>query len=184
MRIKQFHDATPRLKLESYFEGRVLAWGSFEDRFGTVRRQFFVEIEGRWDGTELVLHEDFSYSDGEQQTRIWSIRPNGADGYIGRADDVIGVARGQVAGNALNWQYDMELPVGDRQWRVHFDDWMLLQPGGVMLNRAQVSKWGLRIGEVRLFFIKPETAPEELSRLRKPKNGALSPLPGAVSGGA
>jgi hypothetical protein len=162
MRIEQFNDATPRLKLESYFEGRVLAWGSFEDRVGTVRRQFFVEIEGRWDGTELVLHEDFSYSDGEKQIRIWNIRPDGADGYTVTADDVIGIARGQVAGNALNWQYEMNLPVGDRTWRVQFDDWMLLQPGGEMLNRAQVSKWGLRIGEVRLFFIKPALAQEKL----------------------
>ncbi|WP_255854520.1 DUF3833 domain-containing protein [Marinobacterium rhizophilum] len=161
MRIEQFRDAGPRLRLESYFDGRVLAWGSFEDRFGTVRRQFFVEIQGHWDGSELVLHEEFSYSDGEQQTRVWHIRPDGADGYTGRASDIIGIARGQMAGNALHWQYDMELAIGDRQWRVHFDDWMLLQQGGVMLNRAQVSKWGLRIGEVRLFFLKPETVRDQ-----------------------
>ncbi len=160
MRIEQFRDAAPRLKLESYFDGRVLAWGSFEDRFGTVQRQFFVDIEGRWDGNELVLHEDFSYSDGEKQTRIWHIRPDGAGGYAGQADDVVGIARGQVAGNALRWQYTMDLPVGGHQWRVQFDDWMLLQPGGVMLNRARVSKWGFRIGEVRLFFLKPETVRE------------------------
>jgi hypothetical protein len=160
MRIEQFRDASPALRLESYFEGRVLAWGSFEDRFGYVRRQFSVEIEGHWDGNELVLHEDFSYSDGEKQTRVWHIRLDGANGYTGQADDIIGAARGQVAGNALNWQYTMELPVGQSKWRVQFDDWMLLQPGGVMLNRARVSKWGLRIGEVRLFFIKPDATPK------------------------
>lgn len=162
MRIEQFRDSTPTLRLEDYFDGRVLAWGSFEDRFGTVRRQFFVEIDGRWDGEQLVLHEVFLYDDGERDERVWTIRPDGAGGYSGRADDVMGSARGEVAGNALNWQYEMDLAVGDKHWRVRFDDWMLLQPDGVMLNRARVSKWGLRIGEVRLFFLKPEAARERL----------------------
>ncbi|MBM3480321.1 MAG: DUF3833 domain-containing protein, partial [Alphaproteobacteria bacterium] len=35
---------------------------------------------------------------------------------------------------------------------VDFDDWMFLQPGGVMLNRARVSKFGIAIGEVTLSF--------------------------------
>ncbi len=35
-----------------------------------------------------------------------------------------------------------------------FDDWMFLQPGGVVINRARVSKWGIDIGEVTLFFSK------------------------------
>ncbi|MFC6669174.1 DUF3833 family protein [Marinobacterium aestuariivivens] len=162
MRIEQFRDSPHVLKLEDYFDGRVLAWGSFEDRFGTVRRQFFVEIDGHWNGEALVLHEAFRYDDGEEQVRVWTIRPDGQGGYTGTADDVVGVARGRIAGNALHWQYEMNLAVGERRWRVRFDDWMLLQPDGVMLNRAQVSKWGLRIGEVRLFFLKPDAARERL----------------------
>jgi hypothetical protein len=60
-----------------------------------------------------------------------------------------------VQGNALNWTYDLNLKVGDTSYKVHFDDWMFLQPGGVMINRAQLSKWGVDIGEVTLFFKKP-----------------------------
>lgn len=158
MNVDQFKDGGPPLRLEDYFSGRVLAWGSFEDRFGTVRRQFFVEITGAEDDDGLTLHESFHYSDGEHQTRIWHIRPDGPNSYIGRAGDVIGEARGRVAGNALHWRYRMNLPIGGRQWEVAFDDWMLLQPDGVMLNRAVVTKWGVRLGEVRLFFLKPEAA--------------------------
>ena len=49
----------------------------------------------------------------------------------------------------------MDLKVGDGTWRVRFDDWMFLQPNGVLVNRAHVSKWGVEIGEISLFFAKP-----------------------------
>ncbi|WP_229721826.1 DUF3833 domain-containing protein [Marinobacterium nitratireducens] len=162
MRIEQFRDARPQLRLEQYFDGRVLAWGWFEDRFGQVRRQFFVEIDGQWDGRELVLDEAFSYSDGETDRRVWIITPDGAGGYSGRAEDIVGTARSETAGNALNWRYRMDLKVGDSHWRVSFDDWMLLQGDGVLLNRARVSKWGLTVGEVNLFFLKPGDAAERI----------------------
>jgi hypothetical protein len=153
MTPEDFKDGTPKLDLYDYFEGKTQAWGLFEDRFGKVRRQFRVEIDGRVqeDGA-LVLTEDFVYADGEIAQRIWTIRRDGQNGYIGTAPDVIGEARGRVAGNALNWGYTLDLPVGDSTWRVEFDDWMFLQEGGVLINRAQVKKLGLEIGSVTLFF--------------------------------
>ena len=65
---------------------------------------------------------------------------------------MIGEATGRAAGNALNWTYTLDLPVGGSTWRVAFDDWMFLQPDGVMINRAKISKLGLEIGSVTLFF--------------------------------
>jgi hypothetical protein len=38
---------------------------------------------------------------------------------------------------------------------VQFDDWMYLMDGRVMLNRAAMSKFGFRLGEVTLAFSKP-----------------------------
>ena len=152
MEPKSFAGAEPRLVLEEYFAGKTTAWGIFEDRFGKIRRQFVVDITGRWDGRMLVLEEDFSFADGEKSRRVWRIEKLDDHSYEGRADDVIGIARGSAYGNALNWQYDMDLKVGDSSWRVTFDDWMFLQPGGVLLNRARVSKWGINIGEVTLAF--------------------------------
>ena len=75
--------------------------------------------------------------------------------YTGTAGDVIGVAQGRAFGNALNWSYRMNLKVGDGTWKVAFDDWMFLQPQGVLLNRAVVSKWGIELGQVQLAFSKP-----------------------------
>jgi hypothetical protein len=156
MSPKDFQDATPALVMEDYFQGETHAWGLFEDRFGKVRRQFTVAITGTWDGTVLTLDERFTYADGETDRRVWRLTKTGEKTFEGRADDVIGVARGEVEGNAFRFRYDMDLPVGGSTWRVHFDDWMFLQPGGVVLNRADVTRWGLEIGRVTLSFAKPE----------------------------
>lgn len=155
MRPQDFKDSEPKLVLFDYFEGKTSAWGMFEDRFGNVRRQFQVNIEGRVKGNEITLDERFQYNDGEKDRRIWQIRKTGDHTFEGTADDVIGMAKGTVQGNALNWTYDLNLKVGDSSYKVHFDDWMFLQPGGVMINRARLSKWGVDIGEVTLFFKKP-----------------------------
>ncbi len=154
MKPSDFEESEPRLLIEEYFQGHTRAWGLFEDRFGKVRRQFTVDIEGTWDGEELVLDERFVYDDGELDRRVWRIRKTGEYTYEGRADDIIGVAQGESRGNALNWRYRMDLAIGDGSWRVAFDDWMFLQSDGVMLNRAQVTKFGFELGTVTLAFKK------------------------------
>jgi hypothetical protein len=37
---------------------------------------------------------------------------------------------------------------------VQFDDWMYLMDQRVMLNKATMSKFGIRLGEVTLSFVK------------------------------
>ncbi len=152
MKPADFAKGEPRLTLEEYFTGHTKAWGLFEDRFGKVKRQFTVDIDGTWSGEVLTLNEHFLYNDGETEQRVWTIKKIGPDRYEGTAADVVGIAQGQSAGNALNWNYTLNLKVGDGTMRVDFDDWMFLQPGGVMINRAHVSKWGIEVGSVTLFF--------------------------------
>jgi Protein of unknown function (DUF3833) len=144
----------PKLDLRSYFNGPLTAHGLFTDRSGKVVRRFSVKLTGTWSGNEGVLDEDFSYSDGEKQRRVWRLTDHGGGRYSGRADDVVGVAVGQAAGNALNWRYTLALPVDGRVWEVQFDDWMYLMDGRVMLNKAVMSKFGITLGEVTLAFSK------------------------------
>ena len=154
MNVKEFESKTPRFVLEDYFAGETRAWGLVRDRFGKVRRQFTVDMTGEWDGEVLTLNEKFVYDDGETDTRIWTVRKIDDHTYEGQAADVIGVATGGSYGNALNWSYTLALPIGGRTWHVQFDDWMFLQPDGVLINRADMSKFGFRLGEIVLFFRK------------------------------
>ena len=101
-----------------------------------------------------MLDEDFRYSDGSTQKRIWRLRKLGDGRFSGRADDVVGEARGETRGNTFHWTYTLNLPVGDNVFEVQFDDWMYLMTDKVMLNKAAMSKFGVRLGEVTLSFVK------------------------------
>jgi len=154
MQAKDFEGTKPRLDLFDYFAGDTRAWGIFESRSGELKRQFTVDIRGEVEGDSLTLTEDFVYADGETQQRIWRIRRLDEHRFEGRADDVVGTANGLAYGQALNWRYTLRLPFRDSTLEVKFDDWMYLQPDGVLINRATVSKFGFKVGEVTLFFSK------------------------------
>jgi hypothetical protein len=155
MKPEDFAGTEPRFVLEEYLNGKTTAAGIFVDRFGKVRRQFVVAIDGVWDGQTLTLDERFTYSDGETERRVWSIKKLDEHRYTGTAGDVVGTAVGASFGNALNWDYYLNLKVDGRVWKVRFNDWMFLQPGGILLNRAEVTKWGVKIGDVQISFHKP-----------------------------
>lgn len=152
--LEDFSEAERTLRLEDYFLGETTAYGVFEDRFGKIRRQFKVDITGTVEGDTLTLVEEFDYSDGVQDTRTWTIEMLGDGRYRGTANDVPDMAEGQAVGNAFNWSYRVDLPVGDGTWNVGFDDWMYLLQDNVLLNRAFVTRFGVRIGEVTIAFRK------------------------------
>ncbi|MGC6485535.1 MAG: DUF3833 domain-containing protein [Candidatus Puniceispirillales bacterium] len=161
--IESLKDGTPPLRLEEFFKGETIAWGIFEDRFGNLRRQFRVNITGTVEGNTIILDEDFLYDDGEKANRIWTITNLGKDDkgltrYEGSAADINGSASGRVAGNALNWVYDIDLQMGDRQLRVKFNDFIYQQDEHVAINRAYVSKFGVEIGSVTLVFMRGDAA--------------------------
>jgi len=144
----------PLLDLKTYFNGELVAHGIFTDRSGKVTRRFTVQMTGTWQGRNGTLDERFTYSDGKTERRVWRLQDEGNGRWTGRADDVVGVAEGQSAGNALNWRYTLALPVDGKVYEVQFDDWMYLMDDRVMLNKAVMSKFGIRLGEVTLSFYK------------------------------
>lgn len=145
----------PVLDLRQYFNGPLTAHGLFTDRSGRVVKRFTVQLVGRWKGDQGVLEEDFRYSDGTQQRRVWRLADLGQGRYTGQADDVVGQADGLAAGNALRWAYTLRLPVDGTTYDVQFEDWMYLMDEHTMLNKAVMSKFGVRLGEVTLSFHKP-----------------------------
>ncbi len=153
-RIDDFAGEKPVLDLREYFNGTLDAYGLFTDRSGKVVKRFTVVMRCTWTGDNGVLDEDFLYSDGTRQKRIWRLKKLPDGRYTGTADDVVGEAQGQARGNAFNWVYTLALPVDGTVWNVTFDDWMYLMSDRVMLNKAVMSKWGVRLGDVTLSFVK------------------------------
>jgi hypothetical protein len=155
--IATYKNTQPTLSIEDYFNGKTVASGVFQDRFGNVRRRFTVDIVGTWvpETRTLTLVEDFVYDDGEVEQRIWTIIKQEDGTYRGQAKNVVGEAVGTAAGNAFNFRYKFDLAVGNAIWRVAFDDWMFLQPDGrILFNKAQIRRWGIWLGDVYIFFDK------------------------------
>lgn len=150
--VARYADQQPTLDLERFFSQPVKAWGMFQKRSGEVAKRFEVNIVSRREGNNLILDERFLYSDGSRQRRVWVLTPTGQGGWVGRADDVVGVASGQVAGNTLHWRYRLNLPVGDSTYEMSMDDWMYLMDEDTLINRTRMSKFGVEVGQVTLFF--------------------------------
>jgi hypothetical protein len=156
--VQQYANEKPTLDMSEYFSGTIDAYGIFTDRSGEVKKRFTVLIKADWkvvDGKKVgTLDESFEYSDGSKQKRVWTLIEQAPGKYIGRADDVVGDAQGELAGNALNWTYTLALPVDGTIYNVQFNDWMYLINPKVMLNKAKMSKFGFDLGEVTLSFYK------------------------------
>lgn len=156
--VTQYANEKPNLDLSEYFNGTIDAYGIFTDRSGEVKKRFTVLLVAQWkvvDGKKVgTLDESFEYSDGTKQKRIWTLTETAPGKYIGRADDVVGEALGESAGNALNWAYTLALPVDGTIYHVQFNDWMYLVTPKVMLSKAKMSKFGIDLGEVTLSFYK------------------------------
>jgi hypothetical protein len=144
----------PVLDLKRYLDGRLVAHGVFTDRAGRVKRRFIVQLQAHWQGEVGTLEEDFVYSDGAKERRVWTITHLGDGRYRGTAADVVGEAQGEAAGNSLRWAYTLRLPVDGDVYEVDFEDWFYLMDEQVLLNKATMSKFGLKLGEVTLAFRK------------------------------
>ncbi|MDO8447282.1 MAG: DUF3833 domain-containing protein [Rhodoferax sp.] len=152
--IDAYATEKPVLDLQQYFNGTLDAYGVFTDRSGTVVKRFTVVMICNWNGAQGVLDETFTYADGSTQKRIWKLQKQADGRFTGRADDVVGEALGESRGNAFHWAYTLRLPVDGKVYEVQFDDWMYLMTDKVMLNKAAMSKFGVRLGEVTLSFVK------------------------------
>ena len=123
--VTDYAQQTPVLELRDYFNDTLDAYGIFTDRSGKVVKRFTVVMNCRWEGPPGqetgVLDEDFSYSDGTRQRRVWTLRRTADGRYSGTADDVVGEAVGQEKGNAFRWGYTLKLPVDGRVIEVSFD---------------------------------------------------------------
>ena len=154
MKPEDFKNKEPRLIIEDYMSGNVKAWGVLQNRSGKVTRQFSAELNGKWDGTQLILNEKFNWSDGEIQTRQWKINKIDSHNYEGTAGDVVGKAKGYSYGSAFKFEYVLLVPVKGREMKITFDDWIFKQDERVAINRATMSKFGIKVAELTVVFVK------------------------------
>ena len=154
MKPTDFKDQKPRLIIEEYLSGNVKAWGILQNRSGKVTRQFSADLNGKWDGKQLILSEKFNWNDGEVQTRQWTINKIDEHNYEGTAGDVVGKAKGYSYGPAFKFEYVLLVPIKGKEVKITFDDWIFMQDEKVAINRATMTKFGIKVAELTVMFVK------------------------------
>jgi hypothetical protein len=154
MKPIDFKDQKPRLIIEDYLSGNVKAWGILQNRSGKVTRQFSAALNGKWNGKQLILDEEFIWTDGEIQKRQGKINKIDEHNYEGTAGDVVGTAKGYSYGPAFKFEYVLLVPIKGKEIKITFDDWIFMQDERVAINRATMTKFGIKVAELTVMFVK------------------------------
>jgi hypothetical protein len=128
-----------------------------QNRFGSFQRQFKIEASGQWDeaAKTLKLVETYTFDDGQVDKLDWSIVKRSASRYEGHETRITGTAVGEQAGNAYHWSYSRRVPSKDgSEANLTFDDWFWLQDEQTLVARASVSKFGVEVATLSVFYRK------------------------------
>ncbi|MEM9014052.1 MAG: DUF3833 family protein [Pseudomonadota bacterium] len=136
--------------IERDFAGKTVGRGRFTSITG-VDRGLTAYLDGTWDGQTLTLREDFEYDDGEKDQKTWVLTKQPDGTFSGVREDVVGEAVGFVDGSAFRLEYTVRLG-GENGRKVKFRDVIYKRSDGVIVNRATVGYYGIRVGRVYLEF--------------------------------
>ncbi len=152
--VQDYAGNRPQLVAEDFFNGKLSAHGIVKNRGGRVIRYFTASIDAYWVDGVGTLDERFVFDDGEQQTRIWKLKPEGAGKYSATAGDVVGSGTMEVAGNSVFLDYVLRIPYADGTIDVKIDDRMYLVSDRVLLNESIMTKWSFEVGQISLVIIR------------------------------
>lgn len=144
--------ASPELRLERFFLGRTTGRGRFVSDLAGVDRGFDVVAHGRMDGADLILVEEITYDDGVRDIAAWRFAPSGS-GYTGRRTGVETLVPVRVEDGVVRMSYVAEVPGADgAPVRLRFDDVLVQTDASTVVNTADVSLAGVRVGTVEVTF--------------------------------
>lgn len=150
---KKLHDRSNLLI--DFFEGESRAWGTILDRKGEIRRKFFIDMKGVWEGERFALYEDFFFTDGEEDHRVWYMTfEDHGDTFKAECSDLIGDGKGFLGEDTFKMDYVFNLPVGNKHYAIRFDDRMYKINERTVANRSVMYKFGFKVGEINAIFRK------------------------------
>jgi len=154
--IKDYENSEPEFDLQLFFTGELKGWGLVKNWKGEVTQRFSVDLDGKWEQNKGTLYELFKYSDGRAQERIWKLESLDNGASIGRANDVVGEAKGQQSGFAFNWSYTLLIDTEGSSLEVSLDDWIYQIDSDAVVSEAKIKKFGINVGEVLVFIVKQD----------------------------
>ena len=152
--ISDFQGRSPAFAPEAFFNGTLTAHGIVKDFSGAANRHFQADITGCWRDGVGTLYEDFTFDDGEEQTRIWTLTPSGDQTFIGTAGDVVGEGLASWEGNAMFLDYTLRIELENGPIDVRIDDRMYRVSDNIVINESKMRKFGIGVGDILLTLIR------------------------------
>ncbi len=140
--------------MAEYFKGRTRAWGMFETITGKVKKSFVADIDGHWDDGVFLMEEDFTFSDGEKETRTWCLQFGDDGSFEAICSDTPSPGKGMMNASGSELNYSMSVRVGGKKMMLSFSDLFYQIDETTVLNRAKVKKFGIPVGQVLIAFRK------------------------------
>jgi hypothetical protein len=152
-----YTDTKHIFNIPEFFANKASGSGVFFDYSGKADRHFYVTFSGDKKGDDFYLTEDFTWSDGEKQQRIWHLVFQDDKNFTGTAHDVVGTAKGKMLNNGLHMLYTLRVKRADgSQIDLNMDDKMYMTEDNRLINRAKAKKFGLTVGELVASFSKSD----------------------------
>jgi Protein of unknown function (DUF3833) len=152
-----FTDKNNPLDIKTFFANKASGSGVFFDYSDKADRHFYVTFAGEEKDNDFYLTEDFIWSDGEKQQRIWHLTFQDDKNFTGTAADVVGTAKGKMLHNGIHMLYTLRVKRQDGSMiDLNMDDKMYLTEKNTIVNRAKAKKFGFTVGELVATFSKSE----------------------------
>lgn len=161
--VQDYANEQPALVMSEFFQGELVAHGVVKDWRGRVIRRFQAEISAQWQEGIGTLDEEFLFSDGETERRVWTLTPRSENRYDGTAGDVVGTGEIEIAGNTAFLDYVLRIPYGDGSIDVRVDDRMYLLTPSLLINESDLRKFGFKVGELLLVIAQPDAYSTDFS---------------------
>lgn len=138
----------PEFNLQEHLSGPIISEGLIYGPTGRVTNSFVAVMHGEWQGNAGTLTENFTYSNGQKQERKWYLTVGPNNTFTATADDIVGEAQGVVSGSTAMLKYRIILPEQAGGYTLTATDWMYLTENGVILNRSEMRKFGIKVAEL------------------------------------
>ncbi|WP_170571275.1 DUF3833 domain-containing protein [Ruegeria atlantica] len=138
----------PAFNIKEKLNGEILSEGLIYGPNGKMSNSFVAHMVGEWEGNTGTLAEYFTYSNGKQMTRKWYLTLGTGNTFIATADDIVGEGKGTISGSTVKLTYRIILPEDAGGHTLDVTDWMYLAENGVIMNRSEMRKFGIKVAEL------------------------------------
>ena len=142
------------MDIRNYLNGPLEAQGVLQNRSGEVIKTFTVKMKGTWQKNEGKLEEDFVFSDGKKDHRVWEIKFSDDNNFSAKAHDTVGFAKGEQYGNTMKMDYILKVDVDGKKYDIRLIDWIYLVDEKTAINVSKMTKFGFRVGTLTISFKK------------------------------